>query len=199
MLKASWAIATLACLPVLAHADALATDKSSSPSSGFYIGGTVGQSELTLSTPGVEDASTNETGFKILGGYSFNENFAVEVAYYNPGEVRESEDGLTMRLNADFIQGSVLGRYPINDRLFVTGRVGFSHWESKLYATDGFNSGTLEDDNNDFNFGIGAVARVTDRVDVRLEWDQTKINSSIGALPVDFRLRFLQVGATFKF
>src|SRR3990172_7235075 len=68
---------------------------SQASAQGFYIGGRVGQSSFDddnaipdLITSGTVD--DKDTGFKIFGGYQFNRNFGVELAWVDLGKASYS-------------------------------------------------------------------------------------------------------------
>jgi len=50
-----------------------------------YVGGAVGQSHYSADCSGTTSCKTNDTGFKIFGGYKFAPNIAGEVTYFDYG------------------------------------------------------------------------------------------------------------------
>ena len=59
-----------------------------------YIGGAVGQSHFNADCSGTTDCKTNDTGYKLFGGYKFSPNLAGEVNYFDFGkaDVRATGD-----------------------------------------------------------------------------------------------------------
>lgn len=167
--------------------------------SGLLIGATIGQSKLHLSSDELGEGSTDETGFKLIGGYRVNPWLSFETAYFNPGQFSESEAGATLRLKTNIFQASIVGTAPVTEYVSVFVRAGAAYWDAELFGSDGEFEGTLKDSGTDFNWGFGVNLHATDQVNIRFEFDETKIDAPIGELPVEWRLRFLQVGVIYKF
>jgi OOP family OmpA-OmpF porin len=184
-----------------------ATALAASPSiideneAGFFVGAGLGQTKLRVTSPELEGSGeADETGFKLLAGYQFNRFFSLEGSYYQPGKVSESEDGDSITLETDVLQGFAVGTLPIIEgRLDVFGKVGLSYWDSKLTASSGFQTGSVSDDGTDLTWGIGVGARITDRLTSSIEFEQTEIDAPIGDLPLTWRLRFFYAALKYRF
>jgi OOP family OmpA-OmpF porin len=191
-----WICVLAICVPALVRAQVPGEPSES----GFYLGGSAGMSQLSAESDVLLGTfSTREIGFKVIAGYGFNQYVSVEAAYYNPGEAKDNVPGIARRITADVAQASILGRFPWSDQISLIARLGVSHWEAELFMSNGSNTIQLEDDDIDLNWAVAAEWHVTDHFDLRLEWDQTRIGSQIGALPLDFKLRFTQLGALWRF
>lgn len=55
-----------------------------------YMGATAGVSQLNLDCAGTVACDNNGSGFKIYGGYNFNQNFGIEGGYLNFGKASGS-------------------------------------------------------------------------------------------------------------
>ena len=71
-------------LTALAATSAMAADPAASTS--FYVGGNLGKSNFKFKCSDGFSCSDPSVNFKLLGGYQFSPNFAVEGAYANFGE-----------------------------------------------------------------------------------------------------------------
>jgi OOP family OmpA-OmpF porin len=168
--------------------------------SGFFVGAGLGQTTLRVTSPEFDGSGTaHETGFKLIAGYQFNKFFSLEGAYYQPGKFSESEDGDTLTLDADVVQGFAVGAFPIVNGLDVIGKVGFSRWDSTLTASSGFNTGRLKDNGTDFTWGLGLGAKLTDNLSASVVFEQTKIDAPIIDIPVTWRLRYLYAAVKYRF
>lgn len=192
--------AGLFALPVAVYATA-PSNIIEERDAGFYVGAGVGQTKLHLTSTAFEGSGdTDETGYKVSGGYQFNRFFSLEGSYYNPGTVSESEGGDRLRLTADIFQFSALVTFPIAGNLEAFGRAGVANWHSTISATVDGESGSLKGDGNDFNWGVGLQYGITDRFKLRGEFEQTEIDQDLaGILPVTFRVRFVQLAAFYQF
>jgi len=133
-------IAGLCGLPVAQAADG----------NGFYVGVGVGSADAKRTSSWAQNAdanqlllgftsntviSSNDTGWKVFGGYRFNENFAVEGGYTDFGTfsglsvISAPAPGFaTGRWRAySPINASVVGLWPIWQQLSVFGKLGLAY------------------------------------------------------------------------
>lgn len=168
---------------------------------GFFVGVGLGQTKLHVTSPELDgSANASETGFKLLAGYQFNRYFSIEGSIYEPGEVSDSEDGDSITLDTDVVQGFAVGTLPlVEGRLDVFGKVGLSYWSSALTASSGFETAKLNDEGTDFTWGLGVAAHITDRLTGTVQFEQTEIDAPVGDLPLTWRLRFASASLTYRF
>src|ERR1700741_5371283 len=92
-----------------------------SDDAGFYVGATIGQTKVKdfcsgTSVPGVTCEDT-DTSFRILGGYQFNKNFAVELGYHQLGEVSiRNVLGQFVKVESTVWEAVVVGMLPLGER-----------------------------------------------------------------------------------
>lgn len=172
--------------------------------SGFYIGATVGQSQMDVSKddldwlvteilPVVEGESSlddSDTAFSGLVGYRFGKHIAVEAAYVDLGETRYRASGL-LDTGDGFIDAdldldigatgpalSVLGLLPVGQNWDLYARLGvfFADVEAGVSLTDGFESASesVSDSGEEFFYGVGAAYNFAQRFAVRAEFTQYK-------------------------
>jgi OOP family OmpA-OmpF porin len=170
---------------------------ASQASAQFFIGGSVGQSDMDdeitngLITSGTVDGK--DSAWKIFGGYMFNRHFGVEAAYVNLGEVSYSGafgvlpvTGGKVELTAFNV--SALGALPINEQFSLFGKIGFLGWEAEASDTTGGVPFSAKDDGTDISFGVGVMFNFTPNFGVRAEYEffQTDIGDadliSVGAV-----------------
>jgi OOP family OmpA-OmpF porin len=187
--------AVIIASPLAAQADVIGGDQA-----GFFAGGSVGQSRLKVSSPDFEGSgSTQETGFKLIGGYQFNPYFSLEASYYNPGKFSESEDGASLTLDVEVVQFSAVAAFPIAGAFEGYGHIGVSRWDADLTGSFDGDTGTLSDKSTDLTWGLGVKARLTDNLTLRAGFEQTEIEQPVGDLDLDWELRFFSVGAVYNF
>lgn len=112
----------------------------------------------------------NTTSFSLIGGYNFNQNWAVEAAYTNFGDVDVDifDDGDIAKFEADGIRLSVVGTLPVADKFNLFAKVGMMAWDLDVsYMGE---SGST--DGTDFTYGVGASYAFTDTVVMNLAMDR---------------------------
>lgn len=164
-------IAAAVLLSAFVAAPAVAAD--------IYAGINVGSAKID--SPGF--GST--TSFALLGGYSFNENFAAEVAYTNFG----SKDYPTVSgVKSSAMSVSGVGSLPINEQFSVFAKLGIA--STTLEAT-----GFASTSKTDLTYGFGGQFNINRQVGIRLGYDTYKVSDSF--ITVDQTVT--SVGAVFKF
>src|SRR5688572_10002556 len=104
-----WLVSILGAAAMTVSAGALAQ----SPTTGFYIGAEVGQSDV--------DGADDDIGFKLLGGYRFHPNIAAEVGY---GMLYDKND-----LEVTALELVAVGFFPIANQFSILGKLGFANIE----------------------------------------------------------------------
>lgn len=128
---------------------------------GFYAGAGLGQT--TLKSDGFKD---DDIGFKVFGGYEFNENFAAELEYIDGGTAKD--DGVKAETTA--FAASVLGSIPLGETFSLFARIGYASWEIDTNIGD--------DDGEDLLYGIGGALNFSDQFQVRLEWESIDVDGA---------------------
>ena len=173
---------------------------SQAPAQGFYMGVSVGQSNFDdsnaipdLITSGSVDGS--DTGFKIFGGYQFNQYFGLDLAWVDLGKA-----GYSGRFGAANVTGgtvdasglnfSAVGTLPLGSNFALFGKIGFFAWESKASDVTGGLPFSGTEDGTDVSYGIGASFNFTKNLSMRAEWERFK---AVGDIDL------LSIGVVFKF
>lgn len=180
--------------------------------SGWYIGANIGMStanvdegEITknLTNPSYSD-DESDFGYKLFGGYLFNENFALEGGYFDLGKFDYSITTLSGSAAGDIeIMGlnlDAVGILPITEDFSAFGRVGVIYAQAKdSFGTTG-NISILDTSpkESDFNYklGVGLQYAITDAVAVRLEAERYRINDAVGN---DGDVDLFSIGLTYRF
>ncbi|HSX52327.1 MAG TPA: outer membrane beta-barrel protein [Cellvibrio sp.] len=156
--------------------------------SNFYVLADVGQSKIEIDLDGLTFSKT-DTAMSIGGGYQFNNNFAVELAYRDLGEIGEkvSEnygggdyESVGFTLGATAVQISVVGSIPLGDAAKLYGRVGMADLEADFgynyeESFDGWEyaeSESASESKNKAVFGAGLSYSFTPAFALRAEYSQ---------------------------
>ncbi len=157
-----------------------------------YAGASIGQANVDMcddvAALGGTACDDKDTGFKIFGGYDFNETFAIEVGYADLGEVSANAGAtkITAELNGFYVDAKAT--IPVNESFGIFGKLGLVRWEAEVNAA-GF--GSLDDDGTDLTFGIGAEYAFTKQFSLRGEWERFDFD--------DTDVDLLSIGLVVKF
>jgi OmpA-OmpF porin, OOP family len=170
-------------LGVLAGATAVADTQP-----GFYAGAGLGQA--TIEIDGGFDA--DDTAFKIFGGYNINQNFAVELAYFDGGSAEQSVVGGSVDVSTDGLIVSALGRVPVGDAFSLFGKLGFASYDAQIDGRVGNQVVASESGSDeDLAYGIGGAFNLGPSFELRAEYEAISISDG------DFTI--LSVSGLYKF
>lgn len=132
----------------------------------------------------IEDAGfkADDTAVKLFGGWRFNQNFALELAYIHGGSL---EDG-GIEVEPRAMQASALGALPLTETVSVYARAGVLSWKTEASAP----RFTVKDDGEDFAWGVGTSLNVG-RGLIRLEYEGADLDGTdISLITLSGVLRF---------
>lgn len=168
---------------------------------GFYIGGSVGKSDFDdgnaipdLITSGTVDGT--DTGYKIFGGYRFNQNFGLELAWVDLGKAGYSGTFQGIPVTGGTVETyglnfSAVGTLPLGTSGFsLFGKAGVYSWEAKANDITGGLPFSGKQDGSDLSYGIGASYDFTKNLAMRAEWERFKAVDSISLLSVGIVYKF---------
>lgn len=182
--------------------------------SGWYAGLGVGQSSvdvsggeidadaaaegLTTTTSSVDD---NDTAWKVFGGYRLMENFGIEAAYMDYGTIT-ADSTMTAPvagvINTDMDTTAwivdVVGILPVGNGFELFGKLGVAMWDIDASSSGAVGGSVLntsvDDDGNDFHFGVGASYALTDNLGIRAEWERINGDDDLDAWTLGAQFNF---------
>ena len=193
MIKKGFAVLSVASAMLVA-APAFAQDQ------GWYAGLHLGQATAKDACDGVSGAGIscddNDTMFRILGGYQFNKNLAVELGYNDMGEVSASGGGITANIESKIWEVVAVGSWPFTPQFSAYGKLGMYRGETD-FSTNAPGVGNESESNTDLTYGIGVRWDFTKNLGVRAEYQIYKDlgGGNIGESDVDA----MSVGVIWKF
>lgn len=196
----------------------LATTAATAQDAGpWYVGFGVGQatqnpeSDIRSGLNSFGSASLSfddrDTGFKVLGGYRFHRNFAVEAAYGDYGAANYSatttfpSGRAAGEYSTTATQVAAVGMIPINDSLDLFGKLGVAWWkvEAKGNFVPTIGAGaasSISKSGSDTVWGLGAHYQLANNAALRVEYERFRAgDSSTGRGDVSL----LSVGVTLRF
>jgi OOP family OmpA-OmpF porin len=191
---------------VLVFALGLAASPRSFAEGHWYIGGSAGATDAGLDASDYRDALADEgiaanhvqlddtdVGWKVFGGYNFNDYIGLEAGYTDLGEMKSSF-GTTVapgdiqsvvnaaaRVHPFFAAGatfSVVGKVPLGERFELFGKVGAFVWDEAEAETEVTSPGDhhehaeVDHDGSDVLFGAGIAFALGGGWHVRGEWER---------------------------
>ena len=160
---------------------------------GFYIGGSLGQSKVSdfsgsdidaaNASEGITSSSSSDdkdTGWKAFAGYRVMKYLAIEGAYTNFGEA--TANGIVTapaaftfdsKFEAESWSLSALGILPLNEQFSLFARLGVNVWDADYsVSAPGFVSISDSEDGTDVVYGLGAAYNITKNLNLRGEWER---------------------------
>lgn len=150
----------------------LAIPASAQNLGGVYLGGGLGQSDAKdgcdgISGPGVS-CDSEDTAWRLFGGYQLNTNLALELGYTDLGEVSATGPGGSASAEATALEVSALGMFPIAEGFSLYGKAGVYRGEVDASGP----GGSASEDNTDFTLGAGVQFDMTRNIALRGEWQR---------------------------
>jgi OOP family OmpA-OmpF porin len=180
----------LTAFAAFALTGALAAQADTQP--GFYVGAGVGTTKVSDNSfdgTGIDDS---DTGFKIFGGYDFNQNIAVEVSYLDLGEASASDAGDSLSVGVTALTAAAVGRLPLSDMFALYGKLGYASYDVKVHVNiAGFGSGSGSDSNSDLFYGVGGALSFGGNFEGRLEYEAINVDGG--------DLNMISLGGVYRF
>ena len=159
---------------------------------GFYAGAGIGTTKIGDDAFDGSGIDESDTGFKIFGGYTFTENWGVEVSYFDFGEASVSAGNSSASVGITGLSASAVGRLPVNDMFAVYGKLGFASYDVDLDFNNvpGFGSGHLSDSDSDLIYGVGGALSFGGNFEARLEYEALNVDGDASMISVSGLFRF---------
>jgi len=140
----------------------------------FYVGGGLGHSKYNVDChDGNSSCSTSDLGFKVLGGYKFMRNFAVETTYMNFGQAKETFPGDGAgNVKTDAMTIAALGIVPVGSDISLFGKAGMFVSKSRAnFSHVQGHSGSASSTHTDLLLGLGGQYDFTKNFIGRIEYE----------------------------
>ena len=154
-------------LLALASTSALADSDSGK----FYLGGGLGYAGHKVDCTEIASCSKSDVGFKLLGGYQFLPNFAIEASYADLGKAKASEEGLKASVKTHSFTLAALGIMPVSKEAQVFAKLGTHFSKTRFKASFRGVNVSESHDGNGMLLGLGAQYQFTPNLKGRLEYE----------------------------
>jgi OOP family OmpA-OmpF porin len=187
----------------LCSAACFASIPAHAQTTGFYAGGAVGRLDYNIDTASFSTNSTRitskdeqHTGWKVFGGYQFNNYIGVEASYVDLGkfQIGGTTSGVPFTAKAD-TNGfglALVGTLPLNNKVAFFGKMG--GFRSKSKATGSVGNIKIADSGHDNGSLVGAGVRYnfTPQFALRVEAERFGLGDGDSAM-------FYSLGAQYRF
>jgi OmpA-OmpF porin, OOP family len=151
-----------------------------------YAGVGVGRSDYSIDCgPTVSPCDDKDIGAKIWAGGRLNRFLGLELGYTHLGEVDIGPSDT--RAQGGFVH--LLGGIPLGGSSSINAKVGTIYSHTKTSGFAGSDSGF------GLSYGAAAIIGLTDRMDLRLDWDRHRMKFATGRSSSDL----YTVGVQWKF
>ena len=180
----------------------LATPLAFADDAGWYGGASAGRSSATIDDARITSGllgqgltmnsiadRDRDTGYKVFGGYQFNNNFALEGGYFDLGKFGYTANTtppgtLSGDIRLKGLNLDAVGTLPITEKLSVLGRVGVNYTEASdaftgAGAVSVLNPNPSKSEAN-YKVGLGLQYAFTENLAMRVEAERYRVNDAIG-------------------
>jgi hypothetical protein len=137
---------------------------------GAYVGASLGQSEMGASD-GVTSADGSDSGWKVVGGYTFMKYVAVEGSYRDLGGIDEVSGTTTYQGDATSLDVFAVGMLPLS-KLGLFAKAGYAHLSMDANIDDPLFTAPIvsSTSENELAYGIGMSFGVGP-AEIRIEYE----------------------------
>jgi OmpA-OmpF porin, OOP family len=157
--------------------------------SGLYVGGALGQMEVSEDCPTGFSCDLKDIGWKVFGGYRAHRNLAVEVTYANWGEISLSTSAARGTGAVKSWGVAALGLVGAGERISLFAKGGVVVTQLEICAAGAAIQSRDCEDGGEFHWGLGALFSVKPNVALRAEWERLQKSE----------LDFLSLGVQYRF
>lgn len=145
---------------------------------GFYVGAGVGEYNVKVNDiddvgPVVGDFDSDDTSFKVFGGYRLNPYIAFELDYIDLGQPEANVAGFPIQTKTDGFAPYVVGTLPLGIfELFA--KAGYLFYDVDVDVDDV----QISDSGEDLVYGVGAGVNFFEHLNLRLEYEEIDIEDT---------------------
>lgn len=169
--------AAIALISVAAAPAAFA--QTQQETSGFYVGGGIGQFNAQIDDVDqldntVDSWDEDDTAYKVFAGYRLNRFVGFEAAYLNLGKPSGSVvPGFNVDSSVDGFAPYVVGTLPLGRFFELNARLGYYFYDANLRQESGLNGRVQFDEESEaLAWGAGIGANIGEKVNLKLEYER---------------------------
>jgi hypothetical protein len=141
---------------------------------GLYLGAGVGQfnvevDDVTDVVNAVDDLDSDDTSFKIFGGWRFSNYISAELAYIDFGGPDDEVSGNSLEAEIDGFAPYIIGTLPLGP-IEIFAKAGYLFYDLNV-KVNGDNVASKSGSDEDFVYGAGLGITLFERLNARLEYE----------------------------
>jgi OOP family OmpA-OmpF porin len=139
---------------------------------GLYLGVGVGQFNIEVddldTSNGIDEAfDSDDTVYKVFGGWRFNPFIGVELDYIDLGGPEDTIDTVKVKAEINGFAPYLVGTLPVGP-IELFARVGYYFYDVKI---SGESLGSVDDSSEDLVYGAGVGLTLFEHLHARLEYE----------------------------
>ena len=141
---------------------------------GFSIGASATRASVDVQDVGI-DIDGDASGYRLFGGYMFNEKYGIEVGLSTFGEPNDSTIPSDMHVETSSYDVFGVVSYPLSANFSLIGKAGVAYSQTETEVGDDDETETRHS-STDLALGIGGEYEFTERFAIRgdVEWVDSK-------------------------
>lgn len=179
---------------------------SATASAQVYVGGSLGAAKRSLGCLSGIPCEKSDSAFKLIGGYTLDKNFAIELNYFDLGGHHFSYAGNQVvsdfEIKSRALSVATLAHHSFTDKLGGFAKLGLARLKSdEKFALKSNNADIQNDssratyDGTHFNLGVGLTYKISDQFSLRAELEQFRLSRHVAQKS----FQTVTVGAQFAF
>lgn len=135
-----------------------------------YVVASLGSSKVDIDCAGTTACDTRSTGLKLLGGYKFTPNFAIEGGYLDFGKAKITDGGVDFTLKTSGLGVGAAFHHDLSPDWNVVARLGVASLKTEVSAL----GRGVDESNTQVYGGLGVGYRITPKVSLDASYDFSK-------------------------
>lgn len=160
----------------------------------------VGSAKLNVDCTGVATCDKTDTAIKLIGGYKFMPNLAVELGYFDFGKAKATDGGVSAEIGNTAIGLGLAYHQDLAPNWNFVARLGVAQMKTKISGTIvGLGSGSESDNNITAYGGLGVGYKFTKSLSLGAAWDFSKSKFNKDGLDESGNINAYGVNLMFEF
>lgn len=179
---------------------------SATASAQVYVGGSLGTAKRSLNCWSETPCEKSDSAFKLIGGYTLDKNFAIELNYFDLGGHHFSYAGNQVvsdfEIKSRALSIASLAHYSFTDKLGGFAKLGLARLKSDEKFALRSNNASIQNDSSritfdgtHINLGVGLTYKISDQLSLRAELEQFRLSQHVARKS----FQTMTVGAQFAF